>query len=246
MRIPTSYPLLSCLVALLLLAPGSQAQTLLGVVLDETAGVAIQGARLLLLDGADDVVGTTLSDEEGAFLFLAPMPGGYRLRAERLGYTPYTSQPIRLDNAATVRVQLKLGIDAIPLEALTVLASSRARVGPLVAFEERRNDPALSGFFLDEEELGRRPAATPTRLLEVIPGVTLRPIQTANHPLGLRNQIFLPGGRDEFGRPGCQARVFVDGISVTQGADLSVDDIITGATLAAVEVYPRPHSAPPE
>ena len=61
MRIPTSHPLLSCLVALLLLAPGSQAQTLLGVVLDETAGVAIQGARLLLLDGADDVVGTTLS-----------------------------------------------------------------------------------------------------------------------------------------------------------------------------------------
>lgn len=245
MRIRTSHSLPSCLMVLLLVAPASQAQTLRGFVRDEAAGVAIEGARLLLLDGVGDVVGTTLSDETGAFLLRADAPGRYLLRAERLGYTTYTSRPILLA-VGTVRVQLKMGIDAIPLEALTVLADSGPRIGPLVGFEERRSDPALTGYFLDEQDLRRRPAAYPTRLLEVIPGVILRRVQTEDHPLGLRSQVFLPGGRDAFGQPGCLAQVYVDGVPVVQGGERSVDDIITGATLAAVEVYPRPHSAPPQ
>ena len=246
MRIQTSYSLLSCLAALLLIAPGAQAQTLRGVVQDESTGVAIEGALLLLLDGGGDLMGTILSDETGAFLLRAAASGRYSLRAERLGYATYTSQPISLADGAAVRVQLRLGIDAIPLEALTVLAGSRSRLGRLVGFAERRNDPAITGFFLDSEDLERRPAASPSRLLDVIPGVTLRRVQSQDHPLGLRNQIFLPGGRDDFGRPGCQAQVYVDGVPIVQGVDASVDDVMAGAAVAAVEVYPRPHSAPPQ
>ena len=116
MRIRTSHSLPPCLAVLLLMAPASQAQTLRGVVRDEAAGVPIEGARLLLLDGVGDVVGTTLSDKTGAFLLQAAASGRYLLRVEGLGYTTYTSRPIFLA-AGTVRVQLKLGIDAIPLEA---------------------------------------------------------------------------------------------------------------------------------
>ena len=65
MRIQTSYSLLSCLAALLLIAPGAQAQTLRGVVQDESTGVAIEGALLLLLDDDGDLMGTILSDETG-------------------------------------------------------------------------------------------------------------------------------------------------------------------------------------
>ena len=166
----TSYSLLSCLAALLLIAPGAQAQTLRGVVQDESTGVAIEGALLLLLDGGGDLMGTILSDETGAFLLRAAASGRYSLRAERLGYATYTSQPISLADGAAVRVQLRLGIDAIPLEALTVLAGSRSRLGRLVGFDERRNDPAITGFFLDSEDLERRPAASPSRPARRDPG----------------------------------------------------------------------------
>jgi hypothetical protein len=51
--------------------------------------------------------------------------------------------------------------------------------------------------------------------------------------------VILTGGN-------CIARTFIDGISVQQSADHTIDDILSPDLIAGIEVYPRRLSVPPQ
>jgi len=224
------------------------AQTLVGLVFDAETEAPVPGATVALLDGAAAVVRTIDTDAAGSFVLESPSAGEFRIRVSRIGYQTYFSNGVVLTDGATTQVRILMGVNAIPLDPLTVLTEARATSGPLIGFEQRMENPSLQGFFVTREEIERRPVSTPTRLLMGAPGVTFQSIGTADAPGWQdRGMIYMQGARGDAVRPGsCLAQIFVNGVRMQQTPQNSLDDILDLSTLAGVEVYPRASSAPIE
>ena len=235
-----------------LFAPGPQradAQVVSGQVLDAASGEPIPGVRLRLLSLDSTLVNATDSDESGAFELRAREGGIYSVSAERLGYMTYQSDLMSVVDRGRVNVRVRLGVEAIPLTPFVVIADNPVRPGRVGDFEGRRDDPSLGGFFVGREEIERRPLATPTQLLQTLPSVDVLDVQVEDNPRGLdRGLIYLPGTRGGSLLSGrCLAQVFVNGVPYrqTQDGDSSVDDLLAGARIVGIELYPRASSAPP-
>ena len=225
------------------------AQIVQGRVVDAQTGGPIEGVRLTLVDSAGALVAYVGSDVRGAFELQAREPGSYAVSAERIGYTSFRSDPVEVPAGGEVVVAVRLGVDAIPLAPFTVFARSELRMGRTADFERRRDDPSVSGYFLDAEDVRARPMSTPTQLLRALPSVDLLPVVTQDNPAGGmdRNLIYLPGSSPGSMRSGmCLAQVFIDGTHVPQSQDgaFTIDDYLDGAPLAGVELYTRSAAAP--
>lgn len=228
------------------------AQTVRGQAVDALGDQPVIGARIVLLAADSSIVDETDSDSNGRFQLVAQSGGTYTIQASALGYASYRSVPFGLAAGTTVDVVVRMGVDAIPLEPFSVVASGRTMGVREMEFERRRNDPSIGGHFLDREEIARRPTATATQLLTQLPGPELFRISTPEHGMGLqRSLIYLPGSRGSTIRSGyCLAQVYVNGARVRQSEDrsafVSVDDMLEGAPIIAVEVYSRAFQAPIE
>ena len=224
------------------------AQSVSGRVSDASTRGPIEGARLELLDPNGEIVAVALSDAAGRFLLRSRRPGSYSVTAERLGYASYQSDPVEVGEGDPVVVEVRLGVDAIPLSPFVVLADSRLSGGRIAEFERRRNDPVLGGHFLSATQIRARPAATPTQLLRALPSVNLLQIVTQDNRTGMdRSLIYLPGSSRTSMRPGmCLAQVYVDGVQVrqSQSGSFSVDDYLDGVPIAGIELYSRASAAP--
>ena len=71
------------------------AQTLRGVIVDETRGPVDQ-AVVMLLDSTSKTVSSVLTNVRGEFRLIGPSPGRYRVKALRLGYVPTTFDELTL------------------------------------------------------------------------------------------------------------------------------------------------------
>jgi hypothetical protein len=223
-------------VAVLTLARAGASQAVAGRVFAESSFMPIEGATLLLSDGDDNVVVQVITDGRGSFEILSPSAGPYTLEVYRLGFAQFRSEPLDLSNGATVEVQILLGIEAIPLAPLRVVARSTPAAGRLAGFRQRMNDPSrVGGYFITEEDIARRPMSEPSELVLQAPGVGLARMRG-----GLdRGMIVLEAAASQ-----CVARLFLDGVRVQQTADHTIDDLLTTKSLAGVEVYPRALTAP--
>jgi hypothetical protein len=247
-RIHSIVPLLT----LALLIGGGEratAQVVSGRVSDASTRAPLEGVRLELLDARDEIVAVALSDGAGHFQLRTRMSGSYSVSAARLGYATYRSDPLEVGAGDPVEVEVRLGVDAIPLSPFVVLADSRLSGGRIAAFERRRNDPVLGGHFLTADQIRARPTATPTQLLRALPAVDLLQIMTQDNPTGIldRSLIYLPGSSGSSMRPGmCLAQVYVDGVQVrqSQSGRFSIDDYLDGVPIAGVELYSRASAAP--
>ena len=236
------------LVGALALTDGLAAQVVYGIVSDASTGEPVQDARLFLLGESGERVASAESGEEGDFELRVRVGGRYSVQVERLGYLPFESETVEVLDGAQVEVQLRLGVDAIPLSPFVVLAEAGGGLGRQADFERRRNDPVLGGHFLGAEEIRARPNATPTQLTRALPAVRLYQVQTVDNPSGMdRSLIYLPGSRGGSLLEGqCLAQVFVNGVPFRQTQDgrTTVDDILAGATISGIEVYSRAAAAP--
>src|SRR5688500_17972605 len=108
--------------ALLLVAAPAETdgQTLRCRVVDTSSETAVAGATLQLLAPDSQVVIAGLSGDAGAFSLLAPRPGEYMLRIERLGYQTSVVGPLRLRAGAFLDVTIALGPAALPVEGVRV------------------------------------------------------------------------------------------------------------------------------
>jgi hypothetical protein len=205
-------------------------QVLVGVVIDDATGEGVGGTAVELLGSAGNVNNTVLTDSAGAFLVEAEVTGRYTIRTRRLGYAEYTSDAIDLVRGDTVSVELRMGVEAIPLGALTarvdrdllILDPRLERLG----FYERRDlyeDKMGFAVFLEPEDIRDRHPFRTTDLFQAMRRIRL------DYLGGRRVEV-----RDLSGRP---VTYCVDGTPLRPRRGESIDDYVHPASIAAVEVY---------
>jgi len=218
--------LLSCPAPLL-------AQAVAGRVIDRGTDKPIPQAAVTVLDGAGRVAARTVSDTAGRFSVQLGRPGGYRLRAVRIGYHQVTTPGFDVAMREALEADVYLSAGAVDLEPLTITSRPeppRRRNLELAGFYEReRNGP---GTFLRREAIERSQRPRMTDILAALPGVRRTTVQG-------RPAITL--GRSASSRP-CSPAVFIDGQPLTRPE--AIDDIVHVAAIEALEVYRGPSQTP--
>src|SRR4051812_6775303 len=130
------------LLACLIFPASVWAQTVGGVVVDASDGRPIVGAVVLLLDSANGVAARGLTNDSGAFRLVAAGGATFRIRALRIGFRPFTSEPITVPQGGEVAQRLVLGNVPVSLGAIAVQGRSTCRLGA---------DSALGTFTLWEQ-----------------------------------------------------------------------------------------------
>lgn len=124
---------------LILAAAGSlSAQAVRGELTEEGSGAPIQGAFIALLAEDGRQVGAVLTDEHGRFFVRAPVPGRYRLRAERIGHASTVSPLLEIPAGGVVQHRMAAPFAPVELEGLRVEAGKRCSVRPDVGEETAR------------------------------------------------------------------------------------------------------------
>lgn len=211
---------------------GLSAQTVRGAVHAAGDGRPVSDVRLILRSADGEVVAAAISTEDGRFQLRAAAGGLVRLEVAHIGYADWQTANFALASGATIDVEVKLGVEAIPLDPIVVVAQNRYDEGRLAGFEQRRTDPGgFGGYFMTQDDIERRPMATPSSLVLGAPGMGLQSAGSNG------DRAVIMTGR-------CPARLFVDGIRVEQSAQHSIDDLLPPDQIAGVEMYPRALSAP--
>lgn len=224
------------LLAVVALVRPLSAQVVRGVVLGASTGTPVADARLVLRDPDGEIRAGMISGETGYFELHSDISGMVRLEVSHLGYADWNTANFALGSGQTIDVEVKLGVEAIPLEPIVVVARRSEGLSRTAQFERRMSDPArVGGFFIPESIIESRAAATPSTLVLGAPGMSVR---LASSAAGLERNVIMAGE--------CEARTFIDGVRVQQGAGASVDDLLTPDRIAGVEMYPRGLSAPPQ
>lgn len=222
-------PLIGALLLVAILAQPAAAQTIRGWVLraDRTP---IVDAAVLLRDEAGVLRARTSTGEGGRFELDAPAGEGLVLQAEHLGFAPWETAPFDLATDADLEVLIQMQFAPIPLEEVTVQARRAQTTRRLADFERRKEIRAFGGYFLDEDDIARRPASRPSNLVLEVPGMSVAPVAGP-----FDDWVVMTGD--------CPATVFIDGVRINQ-LNTSVDERLDLQRIAGVEVYPSARSAP--
>jgi hypothetical protein len=109
--------------AVLLLPEPAAAQGFRGRVVEEGSDRPVSAALVRLMDAGNGQVAFALTDEGGGYVLEAPAPGEYRLVAERLGYEPFSSPLLQVnDSGGVYTVDLAMRKAPLPIRGLTVSA----------------------------------------------------------------------------------------------------------------------------
>jgi hypothetical protein len=137
---------------------------IMGRVVEDSGDRPVAGATVELQTTGGVVVRRTVSEESGRFLVLVSREGRYRLRASRIGLADGLSASIDVAPGDTLRVILRMDIQAVALPALEVIGHSRMhRMGRLAEFHYRSQRGF--GTFLTREDLDRRNPVQLTHIL---------------------------------------------------------------------------------
>jgi hypothetical protein len=117
------------LVALLVVfPPTASGQIVRGTAREAESNRAIESGVVTLLDGGGAPIRAVLTDSVGEFGLRAPAAGAYRLRFERLGFRPTTSDRFTLGEGETETKTLRATPVSISLERIVVTDRPRCRV----------------------------------------------------------------------------------------------------------------------
>jgi hypothetical protein len=103
-------------------------QRIIGRVIDPNAQKPVHGAFVSLLDLNGQRLRSVLTDTAGRFILIAPSPGTYRLRSERIGQRTILTDSIRVDDGANVPFTIESPTQAIALAGLAASGSRRCTV----------------------------------------------------------------------------------------------------------------------
>jgi hypothetical protein len=167
--------------------------TMAGDVADQ-AGARVPGASVAITAVATNLSRTTVTGEEGTYLFSGLAPGVYRIVVESSGFRPLIREGIRLVTGETVRIDFRLEVGTVT-EAVTVTADA-----PLL-----RSGTSGIGHVIDNRPVTQLPlnGRSFITLAALVPGVAVPPAPAAPFP------------RINGGRPRTNEYLF-DGISVLQ------------------------------
>lgn len=216
------------LLALSALCGSAGAQTITGLIVDDATGAPLPGALIVLVEGGLTEGLETVADDSGAFRIEAPGAGEYVLLASLIGYAEIRSEPVVVEIGENVIVEVRLAIEAVPLEPLVVRSRAMRGGAQLAGFYARlaRGRRSGLGHFISREEVERMNPMETSDLLRMAPGVRVTPGRA-----GRGAAIRMSGG--------CTPAIYVDGMQVNRYplGGTSVDDIVAGFTVEGVEVY---------
>ena len=222
---------------------GPRRRGIAGRVVDDDTGRPVAGVTVTLLSSRELRAARALTDSSGHFHLRVPQADGFHLRAERVGYRAATSGAITVMPDDTVQVELRLSTEAVLLAPLTVVAASRQlmRDHQLAGFEFRRQRQPF-GRFMGPDEIRRINPFYASDVLQQMPMVRLESGESR-----FDRVVTLPArGRAMGGAARCIPTLYVDGRPVRLMYGLTVDDLVGGKSVAAVELYSSPGSAPGE
>ena len=142
------------LLALAVVAP-LRAQSVKGVIVDDSTQLAIEGVLVVLVDDdGRELPRSVRSDSGGAFIVHAHRPGAYRVRATRIGYRPATSDPVSLSIGQVAVVRLRMVTIAQRLVAVRVVERRPMTAAELMSTTgfDLRESKGL-GTFIGKERL---------------------------------------------------------------------------------------------
>lgn len=209
---------------------GSEDPVIHGRLVDAAASAPIAAGEVHLLAAGAAPLATVLTGEDGEFRLVAPGAGSYRLRGERLGYHPSTSEPFYLVAGDTIRIEFQLGIEAVEIDPITVVASALPwgeRIGlvGMEGFFERYTRYSGTGFaeFMTRDSIARFEDQTQTAgdMLRWT-SRSVRSVDPASGEVTLRN--------------GCVPTYYLNGARVPYAMVRPLGP----TSLEAVEVYVRP------
>lgn len=272
LRLTRLIPIALSFLILPLQSSRTSAQTVRGVVLDNSTSGTVEQAVVKLMGPDGSAVFAEVTTSRGTFVLRTVEPGNYRLRVELLGYATTTTELFELVAGEERHVTVRLGHEAIPLEPLTVHVSSTPEPSFLPDIVER----ARRGFgeFLLRSDLDRRANEDVEQLLGSMAGVRLSmtafgdPLATMARSSSLRltGRMFAtpPATREEaYARAvECSPALYLNGSVYYRPRVIDADDPLSyedvpielirsffrwrGAEIEAIEVYPGPSSTPGE
>ncbi|HEY0809759.1 MAG TPA: TonB-dependent receptor plug domain-containing protein [Longimicrobiales bacterium] len=226
-----------CLLSALLLNPATApGQVIIGRIVEEGNRTPVQGAHVRLVSdraGAEEPTG--LSDSTGVFQLVVRAPGKYRLRVSHVAFKVLDTQVFSVGPGEALSIEVRLTTATIPLDPLVVLA--RTTHSRLAEFQQRLVTHS-SGRFITRDQIERHTSTRTTDLLRSVPGVQLLEVRP---PGGSRPRSLV---RVRGGGTSCEPALFIDGVSVRQGVDSTIDDLLSPAMLSGVEVYTSTSAAP--
>lgn len=212
-RLPVFWP-----VGVLLILAGTPAPAqvvLFGTVTEEDGATPIPIAEVRLLSPAGAMTASTLSDDEGEFRLEAPAAGAYTIAVRRVGFLSVRAENVPLVEENETEVRVLMGLMAVPLEAVTVVA--------------RPNQPLRIRRFRERAAASARMGRGRIYMREDIERI--RPI-SAEHLLA--GALWGPGCRPEIRLDG----VPVDGrLPMVTGDELEGVELYRGATQIPIEFY---------
>lgn len=230
---PSSKPFATAVAALTFLAAPVAAQTITGFVVDDGTGERLPAVALHLVDDGGRVVVEALANDSGAFRIQVPEPGSYVLRGSLIGYAPVASEPLDVRPGEDVVVEVRLAIEAVPMEPVVV----RSRVGTidpeLAGFYSRmaRGERSGIGHYISRADVDRMAPLETTDLLRSMPGVRI-----VRGRQGTGSGVRMTGG--------CVPAIYVDGTQVNRYpmSGTSLDDVVAAFSVEGIEVYRGPAS----
>ena len=201
-----------------------------GRVVDES-GLPLSYANVQLNEGRRFV-----SDDSGRFQLPYSVTGRSRLMVRRIGFAPAEVTLEALPDTA-LRVQMK----PIPRELTGIIVTGGSAFPSLDlhGFYRRLQDVNRGinyGYFITPEDLERR---KPNWILQMADGLPSVYVRRGPRPMGDVIE----------GSTGCRMTVYLDNIRITgklNGRDDFVNEIASPNHVAAMEIYPRSVTAPPQ
>jgi len=198
---------------------------IIGQVTDRESGEPLVAATVSF-PGTDLV---RLTDAEGRFNFERVPPGIRTLRVEQLGYGT-REDSLFIPAGETVDLRVRLGVQPIELEGITVMAEARDRFLEIGGFYKRR-DWGLGNQWT-QEQMEERNTLFLSDLVRTIPGLQLEP-QPFGWKIFSRRRVGLPRDPSANMPARCELAIYVDGMRM-QDFDL---DSLDPMNVQAFEVY---------
>lgn len=203
-----------------------------GVVLD-TADRPIAGVRVEVQRQAERSR-LDITRDEGRFAITPLTPGEYLLSVRAIGYRP---ADFVVTVAADTQPNYELVLEPAPQELQRMLiVASPMRVRRLAGFAERQRFG--SGHYITAQEIMKSRPSRLSDMLQTVPGIAFAPwAYNGNY----RRAYARAGGPNGVR---CVMSVYLDGGRLPDG--WSIDDLATLENVAAIEVYTRWISTPPQ
>src|SRR5687768_9842988 len=156
------------LAAFALSAQPAIAQTrIVGRVLENNSGMPVVNARVEVFDINWRRRAYLTTDSAGMFTTELRAPGGYRMRANRLGYQPNATPLVWTNSHSYMQIEVRLDRRVVLLAPIEVVAATRRLPSPVLENFRARQRGGF-GIYITRAEIERRRPSTVTDLLATV------------------------------------------------------------------------------